>query len=346
MNYENFKKYINGELPSIPSLITEEWIKEAMKNELFRIWGFSFCDLSNNSFDHNISESIIRTIPFSTKTVFPQDSIINQNDKMFEIDSEIKELHNNGITGEGINVAVIDYGFYEPHNEIKENIVSYCKYEGIENHFHGVVVSSLLVGKTLGVAPSSKLYFYESRCSNQIEEVIKSLCDIYEKNKNGANIRVVNISASVHRESDKFDEIVSKLKGQNCYVIDSIVFGDKFTCINQDSVTNELYYSWWQKERECFFRSKIALVSGGRMIPLHNTKEDYMYCGSSSYSWCIPKLSGLFALALQIDPDLTLEEFINIADNNKTINDDGILLFNIKNTFETIKSKERSMNLY
>ena len=239
MNYEEFKKYINRSIPNIPEVITEEWLKQSLKNLLFNIWGFSFSDLSNIKFDNNISPNIIKRIPFSTETKFPTNSIIKANNKMYEIDEVIKKLHNNGITGEGINVAVIDYGFKVVHNELKDNIVSYTSFGEIESHFHGTVVSSKIVGKNLGVAPGAKLYFYEARRANQVEEVMKSLVDIYEKNKNGANIRVVNISASMHRESDKFDEIVSKLQTQNCYVIDSIIFGDKFTCINNDSITGE-----------------------------------------------------------------------------------------------------------
>lgn len=336
MNYEEFKKYINRSIPNIPEVITEEWLKQSLKNLLFNIWGFSFSDLSNIKFDNNISPNIIKRIPFSTETKFPTNSIIKANNKMYEIDEVIKKLHNNGITGEGINVAVIDYGFKVVHNELKDNIVSYTSFGEIESHFHGTVVSSKIVGKNLGVAPGAKLYFYEARRANQVEEVMKSLVDIYEKNKNGANIRVVNISASMHRESDKFDEIVSKLQTQNCYVIDSIIFGDKFTCINKDSITGEYYYSTWQEEKVNFFKSKIAIVSGGNFIPLNYTEDGYMYCGESSYSWCIPVFSGLFTLGLQINSNLTLENFINIAVENKKINENGIALFDIKNTFKSI----------
>ena len=61
-----------------------------------------------------------------------------------------------------------------------------------------------------------------------------------------------------------------------------------------------------------------------------------MYCGESSYSWCIPVFSGLFTLGLQINSNLTLEKFINIAVENKKINENGIALFDIKNTFKSI----------
>ena len=340
--YERFKRIVNNDLPVIPNVITEEWLKDALQNQIFHTWGFSFADLSQVKFDENISEDALKRVAFSTDTVFPKNSVLQINDKMFEIDPEIRLLHENGITGDGINVAVIDYGFKIIHNELKDNLVSYINFGKTQNHFHGTVVSSKFIGKKIGIAPGAKLYFYESRFVNQIEEVIKSLEDIYEKNKNGESIRIVSISASLHRQSEKFDEIVERLKTQNCYVIDSTLFGKDFTCINQDSITGEYYYSKWQEEHVDGFKKKIAIASGGKMIPLNNTKDGYVYCGESSYSWCIPMFSGLFALALQINPDLTLDEFVDIAKNNKTINDEGMTLFNIKGTFDYIMKMEQT----
>ena len=334
--YEKFKKYITLSMPNIPDIITEDWLKQSLKNELFINWGFSFSDLSNVVFDKNISHNVIRRVSFSTETILPTNSPIKVDNKIFEIDEAIKKLHNNGITGEGVNVAVIDYGFRVIHNELKDSIVSYTSFGEVESHFHGTVVSSKIVGKNLGVAPSAKLYFYEARSANQVEETIKSLEDIYEKNQNGANIRVVNISSSMHRESNKFDEIVSKLQTQGCYVIDSEFFGDKFTCINKDIITGDYYYSAWQEENIDYYKSKIAIVSGGDFIPLNYTEDGYLYCGESSYSWCIPVFSGLFILGLQVNPNLTLEEFVNIALENKTIKENGITIFDIEKTFKYI----------
>ena len=62
---------IQNMLPKIPNFITEEWLRNALKNEIFSIWGFSFSDLSNCTFDKNIDESVLNRVVISSKTKLP-----------------------------------------------------------------------------------------------------------------------------------------------------------------------------------------------------------------------------------------------------------------------------------
>ena len=75
----------------------------------------------------------------------------------------IANLHAMGITGKGITVAIIDQPLNTEHIEIKDNIIHYesAGYpEHIEAQFHGTAVSSLLAGKTCGVAPDAKIVYF------------------------------------------------------------------------------------------------------------------------------------------------------------------------------------------
>jgi len=48
--------------------------------------------------------------------------------------------------------------------------------------------------------------------------------------------------------------------------------------------------------------------------------EDYVYYRQGGWSWCIPYLAGTYALAVQVKPDITPEQFWEIALNTgKTI---------------------------
>lgn len=58
------EKQVN--LINTPKIITEELLKEMLNNNLFSIWGFSFSNLSDYTFDPNISESIINRVAIST----------------------------------------------------------------------------------------------------------------------------------------------------------------------------------------------------------------------------------------------------------------------------------------
>jgi hypothetical protein len=41
--------------------------------------------------------------------------------------------------------------------------------------------------------------------------------------------------------------------------------------------------------------------------------DDYVYYGEGGWSWSIPYLAGMYALACQVDPDITPQEFWSTA---------------------------------
>lgn len=333
--YEDWVKVIKEDNPDIPKFITNDWLKEQLLNRksYFRNWGFCFEDLSDVEFSSDLDLLTISKTPWSTRTIFPKVHPFHFNDSIYHVDDEIRKLHEKGIDGSGVNIAVIDFVFEIIPDELKECIVFHqnCKYD-YEIHFHGTTVATQIAGKNLGVAPKSNIYFYGTRQKgeNIIIDDYDALCDIYEKNKNGANIKIINISASKQRENEKYNEIVNKLLEQGCYVIDSLDFGENFTSINKNPITGELYYSDFQiaTMKDEKYNEKIAIITGGKMTPLVTTEHDYLYCGQATYSWAIPKLVGFFALALQVKPELTYLEFIELAKLTKK-EKNGIILFNM-----------------
>ncbi len=211
-------------------------------------------------------------------------------------------------------------------------------------HFHGATVATQLCGKNLGVAPKVNLWFYGTRQGkNTITDDMVALKDIYNQNKKGANIKIINISASLYRGNKEFEDIKEKLLSQGCYIIDSLIFGENFTCINKDSNTKEFYYSDWQllSVNENELTSHMTISTGGKMTPLVTTKNDYLYCGQATYSWSIPKLAEFFALALQLKPDLTYDEFVDISNETKQINNE-ITFFNINGVINYLKENKKT----
>lgn len=341
--YEEWEELIREKNTKIPHFISSEWLQNNLldRKTYFRNWGFCFEDLSKCQFEDPIDYQIIRKVPFSTKTIFPEKHPFILTQEMFLVDFDVHQLHEKGIDGEGVHVAVIDFDFDEVHDELK-NCLIYKKnvQENAEVHFHGLIVATYLCGKNLGIAPNTKLWFYGTNQGKEkmIVEDIMALEDIYEQNKKGANIKIICIPGSVHRENSKYIEIHDKLLKQGCYIIDSSTFGDKFTSINQDCITKEYYYSDWQLANMEQFKyyNKVAIPTGGKMMPLITTTSDYLYCGQATYSFAIPKLCGYFALALQVKPDLTYEEFEQIAIDSAKENN-GIKIFNMAGIIEKLK---------
>lgn len=333
--YEDWVKVIKEDNPETPKIITNDWLKEQLLNRknYFRNWGFCFDNLSDYVFSSDIEDNIVSKVPWSTRTVFPNNHPFHFNDSIYHVEEETRNLHNQGIDGRGVNIAVIDFAFEIIPDELKECIVFHqnCKYD-YEVHFHGTTVATQIAGKNLGVAPKANIFFYGTRQTkdNIMIDDYDALCDIYEKNKKGANIKIINISASKQRENEKYNEIINKLLEQGCNVIDSLDFAEYFTSINRNPNTGKLYYSDWQEAtmEDGKYNEKIAIITGGKMTPLVTTEHDYLYCGQATYSWAIPKLTGFFALALQIQPDLTYDEFIELAISTK-IEQNGITLFNM-----------------
>lgn len=342
--FEEFEELMNEDLHNIPKIITGKWLEQQLldRNSRFRYLGFGFSDLTNHEFEDNIDFKTIRKIPFSTRTKFPEKHPFHFDRSIYHVGDDIRKLHEEGIDGSGMNIAIIDFYFETIPNELKESLFYLKKFtENSEVSFHGTTVACQLCGKNLGVAPKAKLWFYETGQgrNNIINDLIIALKDIYEKNKKGANIKVISISGSRHRENPEFQEVYQKLLNQGCYIIDSPLFGENFTSINVDANTGELYYTDRQEQAMgSEIATKIAIKTGGKMTPLVTTENDYLYCGQASYSWSIPILAGYFVLALQVSPDLTYDEFLDLA-RTTAKNENGIMVFNINGVIEEIKKE-------
>lgn len=50
-----------------------------------------------------------------------------------------------------------------------------------------------------------------------------------------------------------------------------------------------------------------------RCIASPTGKDDYVYYYSGGSSWRVPYVAGLYALACQVKPDVTLKEFTEVA---------------------------------
>ena len=130
----------------------------------------------------------------------------------------IANLHAMGITGKGITVAIIDQPLNTEHIEIKDNIIHYesAGYpEHIEAQFHGTAVSSLLAGKTCGVAPDAKIVYFaapgtKTKMAIADENFQKVLRQYFPKNINFEET-IKDILDGRHQIDEEFRHKINKI---------------------------------------------------------------------------------------------------------------------------------------
>jgi hypothetical protein len=81
----------------------------------------------------------------------------------------VRALHDKGITGRGVSIAIIDMSLLVDHAEYEERLRLYEELHSMERlaSMHGTAVASIAVGKTVGVAPEADLYYIaDSFCTS------------------------------------------------------------------------------------------------------------------------------------------------------------------------------------
>lgn len=115
----------------------------------------------------------------------------------------LKDLHEAGITGKGVTVAVIDSGI-APHADVKENVVAFRDFTGsrtvkkkpVDTTGHGTHVAGIIAGKNKdvpGIAPDAELVGCRV---NSPDSAIKAIDWVIE-NKEKYSIDVINLSLGV-----------------------------------------------------------------------------------------------------------------------------------------------------
>src|SRR3989344_2861528 len=376
--------------------------KQEQETVVSRFEDFRGKDLSEENFS-NVSIDVLQTIEFDTETIWPEKEKLPKNfnpEKLLEESKNpglgIKELHEQGITGQGVVVAIID------HLEYKNSIVSYTEYDGAEKEeisMHGPAVTSLLVGKDCGVAPGAKLVYKAAPAGRSFLSEAQALTDIIEGNKNvpqNEKVRVVSCSIGYMLEKpepglNEWVNALEKAREAGIFVVDvggnqiDIPFSGGGSPENKNDF--ESYLSWLREDEGNEELNKI--ISEGNIdeilkklrevkkddlanisdidlkkkIEAHlderkkeivvpsdyrtmasswNKEGQYMYNGRGGISWSVPFLAGLFALILQVNPNIKREEISEIINESAVVNEKGLRIVNPKGIIELVKERIKS----
>ena len=322
--------------------------------------------------DLSDKKDIIVTLTFNKKTVWPEPNKLpdrlDPNKLMTHTMNPglgIRMLHQQGITGKGVNVAIIDQAMYLDHPEFSGKIVAYHDLAGKEkSSMHGPAVTSLLVGARCGTAPDARVYYVATRGGVYEVDNVDGLDWIIEKNRTlpkAEKIRIVSVSAAPGKagtpstdNQKKWDDACARAEAQGILVLD---------CTEHRGLIGACWYDVKSPENvtKCtpgfpgmppnYRPGRILVPASPRTVAEEYDKGDYsyQYCGRGGLSWAIPYCAGVLALGWQVNPELGPVQMRELLFKSAYTKKDGAKIINpgsfiqlvrkTKATSRTIESK-------
>jgi len=260
----------------------------------------------------------------------------------------VRSIHKKGITGRGVNVAIIDQNLCLNHPEFKGKVVQYkdvgCETPPGRGSMHAPGVMSLLAGSTIGTAPDVQVYFAAAPSwtadAKFQAEALEWIIDVNRSLPKRAKIRVVSVSAAPSGKGSPFqknnglwDKAVTAAKKAGLLVLDCTVdngiIGPAFCDINDPDDVKKCRPGFpgrpggGPKDRvyaPCSARTTAEEYDDGY--------PSYQYCGRGGLSWSIPYAAGVLALGWQVKPSLAADEIVKLLFKTAHLTTDGYKIIN------------------
>lgn len=308
----------------------ENWDTEFSKYD-YRSKDLSQLDLS-------MEAEKMQMIEFDSRTIWTEKLPVGYNpDEIISINMSpglgLKELHESGVDGTGVRVGIIDYPLLVNHDEYKGNIIHYEDINRAEMnaHMHGNAVTSVLVGKNVGVAPKSEVVYIAAECgeyeSNRFSydyTIYASAIDrIVEINETlDEKIRVISISLGLSAGYKGYDDILESIKNaENKGIFVITVSSDRTHNINFSGMGKSVYGSpdqfdvytygnYWAHNTDQNRNDTLVMIPmDSKVLASPTGNSDYVFYRTGGMSWSVPYVAGLYALCSQVDPSITPDKF-------------------------------------
>lgn len=290
-------------------------------DEADRIFGLS--GLSLVRLDLREQNDRLRTLGFDSRTIWPPAAMLPADFDPVRILTDgknpglgVRGLHDQGIDGRGVRVAIIDQPLLLDHREYAGHIERYIEVDAYGElvEMHGPPIASILIGRDIGVAPAARLSYYAVPTWKQDNapyiEALRQILDSNARVPLAERVRVVSISTGMFPQwahLERWREVCSRAAQESLLVL---------TC----EQSNDFRYAALRRRqgdpddpsryrRASLFvpRTALGVPSGGRTTASHKGPDVYEYWTFPGLSWCTPYLAGVAALGFQVDPALTPE---------------------------------------
>jgi len=286
----------------------------------------AFQDISLIRLDLRDKIELIDSMTFDTLTEWPSEDKLPAGFNPAKLLKEgknpglgIRFLHEKGIDGSGVGIAIIDQPLLLGHEEYTSRIIRYdaTGLDGLSPQMHGSPVASIAVGKSIGVAPGASLtYFAVPMWESDNAYYINALRSIFELNRNlpgKEKICVVSISTGMFPHFPNFDEwkeVLNHAEKLGILVVtcDQAIldYGMLSLIPGEDPDKVQSY-----KPGKYVSKDDLIRVPGAnKTLASHRGNNVYMCDRKGGMSWGAPYIAGLAVLAYQVDPEITPKNII------------------------------------
>ncbi len=255
----------------------------------------------------------------------------------------VRRLHEQGITGQGVGIAIIDQPLLTDHQEYVHQLRLYEELDDITGGWlvgsmHGPAVASIAVGQTVGVAPAADLYYIATAEGgggepdySYLARGIRRVLEINAQLPEDRKIRVISASIGWENASVKgYDDVIAAIdeaKAAGIFVIctsEEELYGFKFNGLgrvptsNPDDFTSYLPGEFWAQYfypqfDQPHWQGQLMVPMDSRTTASPTGLDEYVFYGTGGWSWAVPYLAATYALAAQVDPAITPERFWSLA---------------------------------
>lgn len=309
---------------------------------------------------------ILCTLTFNEKTIWPESAKMSTNDnpenllqKMMNPGLGVRKLHEEGITGKGVNVAIIDQPLYQDHPEFAGKIIAYYDVGcGSESSMHGPAVASLLVGSNCGTAPDARVYYAAAPSwTKDTAYQAKALDWIVEQNEKlpaSGKIKVVSVSASpsgpgspFEKNNEMWDKACVRAEAAGIMVLDCTIhrgFIDSCWYNANDPESAANCRPGYPGMKSLANRKGILVPASPRTTAEERDKGDYsyQYCGRGGLSWTIPYCAGVLAMGWQVNPELLPEQMKELLLKSAYIEPGGKRIINPRKFIFLVKATRKT----
>jgi serine protease AprX len=289
-----------------------------------RFWGLA--NVSLVKLDLKGHQKFLNTMTFDSLTEWPPEDKMPDGFSPARFIANAKNpglgvhsLHEKGIDGTGVGIAIIDQPLLLGHVEYTSSLTRYDEtgLKDLSPQMHASPVTSIAVGKNLGVSPGASLtYFAVPMWEKDNMPYITSLKKILEWNKilpDSEKIRSVSISNGMFPNYPHYEEwkvILKQAEDQGILVVTCdpamLDYGILSLKPGEDPDNPENYESGYY----CSAGDVIRVPGGNKTVASHRGNDVYTFDRMGGMSWGAPYIAGLAALAYQVDPDIKPQEII------------------------------------